>query len=97
MSVVRERAGDINRERTGKCGRFARKLHCEPPAGERDSGDAKVRRTAALLTVPPLPMRVFDMPRDAQAFAATRTLEVPGRIGGKATITIALRRAGAGR
>jgi hypothetical protein len=66
-------------------------------AGEWDGGDAKVQRTTALLTLPMLPVQVFDMPRDAQALEATRTLDVPGRIGGKATITIALRRAGAGR
>jgi hypothetical protein len=64
-------------------------------AGEWDSGDAKVQRTTAQLTVPLLPVQVFDMPRDAQSFDATRTLDVPGPTGGKATITIALRRPGA--
>jgi hypothetical protein len=64
-------------------------------AGEWDSGDAKVQRTTAQLTLPALPVQVFDMPRDAQSFEATRTLDVPGPTGGKATITIALRRAGA--
>lgn len=64
----------------------------------RDPADAKVgaQRTNAL-RLQLLPVQVFDMPRDAQALEATRTLDVPGRIGGKATITIALRRAGAGR
>ncbi len=64
-------------------------------AGEWDSGDAKVQRSTAGLTLPLLPVQVFDMPRDAQAFEATRTLDVPGPTGGKATITIALRRPGA--
>ena len=65
-------------------------------AGEWDSSDAKdgAQRTMAL-SLPLLPVQVFDMPRDAQSFEATRTVDVPGRIGGKATITIALRRAGA--
>ena len=64
-------------------------------AGEWDAGDAKVQRTTAQLSLPPLPVQVFDMPRDAQSFEATRTVDVPGPTGGKATITIALRRAGA--
>ncbi|QTN21855.1 hypothetical protein HZ992_16980 [Rhizobacter sp. AJA081-3] len=65
-------------------------------AGEWDSSDAKdgAQRTMAL-RLPLLPVQVFDMPRDAQSFEATRTVDVPGRIGGKATITVALRRAGA--
>ena len=63
----------------------------------RDPAEAGegARRTNAL-RLPLLPVQVFDMPRDADAFDATRTVEVPGRIGGKATISIALRRAGAG-
>ena len=64
-------------------------------AGEWDSSDGKAQRTTAQLSLPPLPVQVFDLPRDAQAFEATRTLDVPGPTGGKATITIALRRAGA--
>lgn len=65
-------------------------------AGEWDSSDAKdgAQRTMAL-RLPLLPVQVFDMPRDAQSFEATRTVDVPGRIGGKATVTIALRRSGA--
>ena len=64
-------------------------------AGEWDAGDARVQRTTAQLKLPPLPVQVFDMPSDAQSFDATRTLDLPGPTGGKATITIALRRAGA--
>lgn len=64
-------------------------------AGEWDSGDAKVQRSTAQLTLPLLPVQVFDMPRDAQAFEATRTVDVPGPTGGKATMTILLRRLGA--
>jgi hypothetical protein len=64
-------------------------------AGEWDAGDARVQRTTAQLKLPPLPVQVFDMPRDAQSLEATRTVDVPGPTGGKATITIALRRAGA--
>lgn len=62
----------------------------------RDPADAKdgAQRTNAL-RLPLLPVQVFDMPRDAESFDATRTVDVPGRIGGKATIIIALRRAGA--
>lgn len=63
-------------------------------AGEWDSGDTKVQRSTAQLTLPLLPVQVFDMPVDAQSFEATRTLDVPGRIGGKATITVSMRRAG---
>ena len=63
-------------------------------AGEWDSSDAKAQRTTAMLSLPLLPVQVFDLPRDAESFEATRTLDVPGRAGGKATITIALRRAG---
>lgn len=63
--------------------------------GEWDSSGAKAQRTTAQLTLPLLPVQVFDMPRDAQSFEATRTLDVPGPTGGKATITIALRRTGA--
>ncbi len=36
-------------------------------------------------TMPPLLVQVFAMPRDADSFDATRTVDVPGRIGGKAT------------
>lgn len=61
-------------------------------AGEWDSGDAKVQRSTAQLTLPLLPVQVFDMPRDAQAFEATRMVDVPGPTGGKATMTISLRR-----
>ncbi len=64
-------------------------------AGEWDSSGAKAQRTTAQLTLPLLPVQVFDMPRDAPSFEATRTLDVPGPTGGKATITIALRRTGA--
>ena len=64
-------------------------------AGEWDSSDAKAQRTTAMLNLPRLPVQVFDMPRDAESFEATRTLDVPGHTGGKATLTIALRRAGA--
>jgi hypothetical protein len=64
-------------------------------AGEWDSGDAKAQRTTAVLSLPPLPVQVFDMPRDAQSFEATRTVEVSGPTGGKATMTIVLRRTGA--
>jgi hypothetical protein len=64
-------------------------------AGEWDSTDGKAQRTTAQLSLPPLPVQVFDLPRDAQALEATRTLDVPGPTGGKATITIALRRSGA--
>jgi hypothetical protein len=64
-------------------------------AGEWDSSDTKAQRTTAKLSLPLLPMQVFDMPRDAQSFEATRTVDVPGHTGGKATITIALRRASA--
>ena len=65
-------------------------------AGEWDTTDARdgEQRTRAL-RLPLLPVQVFDIPRDAESFDATRTVDVPGRIGGKATITIALRRAGA--
>ena len=65
-------------------------------AGEWDTTDARdgEQRTRAL-RLPLLPVQVFDIPRDAESFDATRTIDVPGRIGGKATITIALRRAGA--
>ena len=65
-------------------------------AGEWDSTDAKdgVQRSNALL-LPLLPVQVFDIPRDAESFDATRTVDVPGRVGGKATITIVLRRSGA--
>ena len=61
----------------------------------RDPANARegAQRTNAL-RLPLLPVQVFDMPRDAQSFNATRTVDVPGRIGGKATITIALRRSG---
>ena len=64
-------------------------------AGEWDNTDARdgEQRTKAL-RLPLLPVQVFDIPRDAESFDATRTVNVPGRIGGKATITIALRRAG---
>jgi hypothetical protein len=48
------------------------------------------------LRLPLLPVQVFELPRDAEAFEATRTVDVPGPIGGKATITIVLRRAGGG-
>lgn len=60
----------------------------------RDPADAKdgAQRSNAL-RLPLLPVQVFDMPRNAESFDATRTVDVPGRIGGKATITIALRRA----
>ena len=63
-------------------------------AGEWDASDAKdgAQRTRAL-RLPLLPVQVFDMPRDAQSLEVTRVVDVPGRIGGKATITIALRRA----
>ena len=63
-------------------------------AGEWDSSDAKdgAQRTNGL-RLPLLPVQVFDMPRDAQSLEVTRVVDVPGRIGGKATITIALRRA----
>jgi hypothetical protein len=64
-------------------------------AGEWDSSGAKAQRTTAQLSLPLLPVQVFDMPRDAQSFEATRTVDVPGPTGGKATITIALRRTGA--
>ncbi|MBA4176174.1 MAG: hypothetical protein C0505_06395 [Leptothrix sp. (in: Bacteria)] len=64
-------------------------------ADEWDSGDAKAQRTTAVLSLPLLPVQVFDMPRDAQSLEATRTVDVPGPTGGKATMTIALRRAGA--
>lgn len=64
-------------------------------AGEWDSSGAKAQRTTAQLSLPLLPVQVFDMPRDAPSFEATRTLDVPGPTGGKATITIALRRTGA--
>jgi hypothetical protein len=61
----------------------------------RDPADAKdgAQRSNAL-RLPLLPVQVFDLARDAESFDATRTVDVPGRIGGKATITIALRRAG---
>ena len=64
-------------------------------AGEWDSSGAKAQRTTAQLSLPLLPVQVFDMPRDAPSFEATRTVDVPGPTGGKATITIALRRTGA--
>ena len=64
-------------------------------AGEWDSSGAKAQRTTAQLSLPLLPVQVFDMPRDAQSFEAKRTVDVPGPTGGKATITIALRRTGA--
>jgi hypothetical protein len=64
-------------------------------AGEWDSSGAKTQRTTAQLSLPLLPVQVFDMPRDAQSFEATRTVDAPGPTGGKATITIALRRTGA--
>ena len=64
-------------------------------AGEWDSSDAKAQRSTAQLSLPLLAVQVFDMPRDAQSFEATRTLDVPGPSGGKATISIALRRTGA--
>lgn len=63
-------------------------------AGEWDRSDAKSQRTTAQLSLPLLPVQVFDMPRDAQAFEATRTIDMPGPTGGKATMTISLRRAG---
>ena len=65
-------------------------------AGEWDRSDAKAQRTTAQLSLPLplLPVQVFDMPRDAQAFEATRTIDMPGPTGGKATMTISLRRAG---
>ena len=63
-------------------------------AGEWDNTDARdgEQRTKAL-RLPLLPVQVFDIPRDAESFDATRTVDVPGPTGGKATITIALRRA----
>jgi hypothetical protein len=64
-------------------------------AGEWDNSDAKAQRTTAQLKLPLLPVQVFDMPRDAQSLDATRTVDVPGSTGGKAVMTIALRRAGA--
>jgi hypothetical protein len=60
--------------------------------GEWDSSDAKAQRSTAQLSLPLLLVQVFDMPRDAQSFEATRTLDVSGPTGGKATISIALRR-----
>jgi hypothetical protein len=64
--------------------------------GQWDSSETKdgAQRSMAL-RLPPLPVQVFELPRDAQSFEATRTIDVPGRIGGKATMTIALRRMGA--
>lgn len=64
--------------------------------GEWDSTDARdgEQRTRAL-RLPLLPVQVFELPRDAESLDATRTLDVPGRLGGKATITIALRRTAA--
>jgi uncharacterized protein YcfJ len=64
-------------------------------AGEWDSSDTKAQRSTAQLSLPLLAVQVFDMPRDAQSFEATRTLDVTGPTGGKATISIALRRTGA--
>jgi hypothetical protein len=64
-------------------------------AGEWDSSGTKAQRTMAQLRLPLLPVQVFDMPRDAQSFEATRTVDVPGPTGGKATMTISLRRSGA--
>lgn len=63
--------------------------------GEWDVSDAKdgAQRTRAL-SLPQLPVQVFDLPRDAETFDAIRTVDVSGRIGGKAIITIALRRGG---
>ena len=64
-------------------------------AGEWDSSDAKDgEQRSKGLRLPLLPMQVFEMPRDAESFEATRTVDVPGRVGGKATITVVLRRAG---
>lgn len=64
-------------------------------AGEWDSSDAKDgEQRSKALRLPLLPVQVFEMPRDAESFEATRTVDVPGRIGGKATITVLLRRAG---
>ena len=47
-------------------------------AGEWDSSGAKAQRTTAQLSLPLLPVQVFDMPRDAQSFEATRTWTCPG-------------------
>lgn len=63
-------------------------------AGEWDSSDAKAQRTTAVLNLQRLPVQVFDMPRDAQSFEATRTIDAPWPTGGKVTLTIALRRTG---
>ena len=64
-------------------------------AGEWDSSDAKDgEQRSKGLRLPLLPVQVFEMPRDAESFEATRTVDVPGRVGGKATITVVLRRAG---
>jgi hypothetical protein len=77
---------------------FERVTRMDKPAaaGEWDNTDARdgEQRTKAL-RLPLLPVQVFDIPRDAESFDAMRTVDVSGRIGGKATITIALRRAGA--
>lgn len=64
-------------------------------AGEWDqSGDKDGAQRSNGLRLPLLPVQVFDLPKDAESLEATRVVDVPGRIGGKATITIALRRAG---
>ena len=64
-------------------------------AGEWDTSDTRgsADRTR-FLRLPQLPVQVFDLPRNTEAFEATRTVDVPGRIGGRATIEIVLRRAG---
>ena len=65
-------------------------------SGEWDqSSDKDSAQRSNALRLPLLPVQVFDLPRDANALDATRVIDVPGRIGGKATITIALRRTGA--
>jgi hypothetical protein len=51
-------------------------------AGEWDGSGTRAQRTTAQLSLPLLPVQVFDMPRDAQAFVATRTIDMPGPTGG---------------
>ena len=66
-------------------------------AGEWDqSSDKDGAQRSNALRLPLLPVQVFDLPKDAESLEATRVVEVPGRMGGKATITISLRRAGSG-
>jgi hypothetical protein len=62
------------------------------PAG---AGDEPLASIAPRL--PLLPVQVFKTPSDTQSFEAAPTVDVAGGIGGKATITIVLRRASAGR